>query len=211
MSRNIHSSLVASKKQKQHHHSCQRRIRRIPEGVTNKRHSTNSPQQSRHKWARCCTVPFPGGTETRAIVVPSRLWPPNLTIALSKPSRAFHHPMPLSYNPCPVAARLSLRRVPGPRLAPGPGLTNTDCAFHPAAAPVTHCRHLRQLHHHHHHHQRQSRQPPAVPSTTTFQLRPRSSLRPAPSTLCIAQSPLATMASATSFYDFKPVDSKLCH
>lgn len=120
--------------------------------------------------------------------------------------------MPPSYNPCPVAARLSLRRVPGPRPAPSPGLTNTDCVFHPAAGPVAHCRHLRQLHHHHHQrlHQRQRRQPPAVPSATTFPLRPRSPLRPAPSALCIAQSPFATMASATSFYDFKPVDSKLC-
>lgn len=115
--------------------------------------------------------------------------------------------MPPSYNPCSVAARLRLRRVPGPRLAPGPGLTNTDCVFHPAAAPVTHCRHLRHLHNHHLH---QRRQPPAVSSTTTFPLRPRSPLRPTPSTLCIAQSPFATMASATSFYDFKPVDSKSC-
>lgn len=122
--------------------------------------------------------------------------------------------LPLSCNPCSVAARLRLRRVPvlgaaGARAGPSPALalalTNTNnCAFHPSA-PVAHCRHLRRLHHH-----RQRKQPLAVPSNTTFPLRPRSPSRPTPSAICITQSPLATMASATSFYDFKPVDSKLC-
>ncbi|KAG8160046.1 hypothetical protein KVR01_010683 [Diaporthe batatas] len=112
--------------------------------------------------------------------------------------------MPPSYNPC---LRLR-RRVPGLGL----GLTNTDCVFHPAA-PAAHSRHLRHLHNHHHRHHRPRPQrqlsPAAVLSfTTTFPLRPRSPLRSAPSTFCIAQSPFATMASATSFYDFKPLDKR---
>lgn len=160
---------------------------------------------SRAKWALCCIVTVPSGLKPKSIAVQSRIWPLISHLPPPKPSRAFHHPMPPSYNPCPVAARLGLRRrVPRPR----PGLTNTDCVFHPAAV-VTHSRSLRPLHNHHHL-QRQLRQPPAVLSTTTFPLRPRSPLRPTPSTFCIAQSPFATMASATSFYDFKPLDSKLC-
>lgn len=166
----------------------------------------NSPQRAGPSGHARCTVTVPGGLKPKSIAIPSRLWPLISHLPPPKPFRAFHHPMPPSYNPCPVAARLRLRRrVPGL----GPGLTNTDCVFHPAA-PVTHSRHPRHLHHNHHHLHRKRQQPPAVLSITTFPLRPRSPLRPAPSTLCIAQSPFATMASATSFYDFKPVDSKLC-
>lgn len=180
--------------------------RPVAAGEGSRRPQTAPNQQGQVGSLLHCAVP--GGTETCAHRRPISTLAPHLThCPPPKPFRAFHHPMPPSYNPCPVAARLSLRRVPGPRPAPGPGLTNTDCVFHPAA-PVAHCRHLRHLHHHLHH---QRQQPLAVPSTTTFQLRPRSPLHPTPSTLCIAQSPFATMASATSFYDFKPVDSEFCY